>query len=96
MCVAVSQSVTTTVLPTEHMAHTHTLVFFFERGGISASFCLLAGIALQDDLLGTLSLSPIFLLAQILMRTDLGDEPDSPRRLRSSPTGGGYGPVKLV
>ena len=47
---------------------------FFERGGISASFCLLAGIALQDDLLGTLSLSPIFLLAQILMRTALGDE----------------------
>jgi hypothetical protein len=35
----VSQSVTTTLLPTEHMAHTHTLVFsFFERGGISASF----------------------------------------------------------
>ena len=26
---------------------------FFERGGILASFCLLAGIALQDDLLGT-------------------------------------------
>ena len=37
---------------TEHMAHTHTLVFsFFERGGISASFCLLAGFALQDDVL---------------------------------------------
>ena len=34
--------------------------------------------------------SPIFLLAQILMRTDLGDEPDSLRRLRSNPTGGGH------
>ena len=71
------------------MAHTHTLVFFFERG-VSFFLVLLAGIALQDDLLGTLSLSPIFLLAQILMRTDLGDEPDSPRQLRSSPTGGGH------
>ena len=29
---AVSQSVTTTLLPTEHMVHTHTLVFF--RAGI--------------------------------------------------------------
>ena len=43
---------------------------------------LLAGVALQDDVLLP-SLSPIFLLAQILVRTDLGDEPDGPRRLRS-------------
>ena len=62
------------------MVHTHTLVCFFERGGISASFCLLAGIALQDDLLVTLRFHLSFLLAQILMRTDLGDEPDRPRR----------------
>jgi hypothetical protein len=50
---SVSHYDTTTLLPTEHMVHTHTLVFFFffEPGGISASFCLLAGIALQDDLL---------------------------------------------
>ena len=41
---SVSQSVTTTLLPTEHMAHTHTLVFsFFERGGISASFVFWQG-----------------------------------------------------
>ena len=69
---------------------TLTLWSSFSSGVESRSFCLLAGIALQDDLLGTLSLSPIFLLAQILMRTDLGDEPDSPRKLRSSPTGGGH------
>jgi hypothetical protein len=42
---SVSHYDTTTLLPTEHMVHTHTLVFFFffEPGGISASFCLLAG-----------------------------------------------------
>ena len=42
---------------------------------------LLAGVALQDVLLP--SLSPIFLLTQIFVRTDPGDEPDGPRRLRS-------------
>ena len=53
---SVSQSVTTTLLPTEHMAHTHTLVFFFDMGWNLGIFLgLLAGIALQDDILGTLS-----------------------------------------
>jgi len=88
-----SLTVITTLLSTEHVVHTHTLVFFFSSGVESRHlFCLLAGIALQDDLLGASwypSLSPIFLLAQLLMRTDLGGAPDSPRRLRSSPTGGG-------
>ena len=64
------------------MVHTHTLVCFFERGGISASFLsfLWQGSHVQDDLLVTLRFHLSFLLAQILMRTDLGDEPDRPRR----------------
>ena len=79
------QSVITTLPPTEHTVHTHTLVFFFRAGwNLGIFFCLLAGIALQDDLLVTLRFHGIFLLAQIWMRTDLGDEPDSPRRFRSN------------
>ena len=90
-----SQSVTTTLLPTEHMVHSHTLVFF-ERRGITASFFVFWQV--DDRTSGLMFFLPfnslshlIFLLAQILMRTDLGDEPDSPRRLRSNPTGGGRG-----
>ena len=65
----------------------HTPLWSSFSSGVESRhlFCLLAGIALQDDVFYP-SLSPIFLLAQILMRTDLGDEPDSPRRLRSNPT----------
>ena len=77
---SVSQSVNTTLLPTEHMVHTHTLFFFFKRGGISASFLSSGRVRTSGCCSFYPSLSPIFLLAQILMRTDLGDEPDSPRR----------------
>ena len=57
----------------------HTPLWSSFSSGVESRhlFCLLAGIALQDDVFYP-SLSPIFLLAQILMRTDLGDEPDSP------------------
>ena len=37
---SVSQSVITTLLPTEHMVHTHTLVFFFFRAGWNLCICL--------------------------------------------------------
>ena len=83
------------------MAHTHTLplVFFFKcAAGISASFFfffLLAEIALQDDVHGDvlsslrfhLQLSPIFWLAQILQRADLGDEPEHPLEVAVQPAG---------
>ena len=67
------------------MFYTHTLLsglqFKIRRTEeIATSYFLLAGFALQDRLLVP-SLSPIFLLAQILMRTDLGDEPDVPTDL---------------
>ena len=84
------------------MAHTHTLLWssFFKRAaGISASFFfffifLLAGIALQDDVHGDVSsffpsLSPIFWLAQILQRADLGDEPEHPLEVAVQPAGAG-------
>ena len=67
---SVVSSVITTLLPTEP---THTLTLycnlllsFFERGEISTSFCLLAGIALNGMIFRLLpfpSLSPIFLVA---------------------------------
>jgi hypothetical protein len=63
--------------------YTHTLLsgLQFKRAEeIATSYFLLAGFALQDCLLLP-SLSPLFLLAQILMRTDLGDEPDVPTDL---------------
>ena len=72
------------------MVPTHILVFLFERGGISASFFVVWQGSHFKMMFFYPSLSPIFLLAQISMRTDLGDEPDSPRRLRSNPTGGGH------
>ena len=77
---SVSQSVITTLLPTEHMVHTHTLVFFSSGVESRHIFIFWQAIALQDDLLVTLRFHLSFLLAQILMRTDLGDEPDRPRR----------------
>ena len=83
----VSQSVQSLPHSYQRSRHTHShsglLLSFFERGGISASFCLLAGIALNGMIFRLLpfpSLSPIFLvgadLDENVMRTDLGDEPD--------------------
>ena len=71
---------------TEHMVHTHVHTLslrarWWNLQSRSIFLLLLAGVALQDVLLP--SLSPIFLLTQILVRTDLGDEPDGPRTLRS-------------
>ena len=67
------QSVTTTLLPTEHMVHTHTLVFSFSSGVESlASFCLLAGFALQDDVLLP------FAFTYLLVGADLDE--NGPRR----------------
>ena len=63
------------------MAHTHTLVFSFSSGVESlASFCLLAGFALQDDVLLPFAFTYLLVGADLDVRTDLGDDPDSPRR----------------
>ena len=81
---SVSQSVSHYHTPTNgaHVVHTHTLVFFFFRAGwnLLHLFVFGQGSHFRMNALLYPSLSPIFLLAQILMRTDLGDEPDGPRR----------------
>ena len=74
------------------MVHTHTLVFF-ERRGTTASFVFWQGSHFRMmffSIYVPFAFISIFLLAQILMRTDLGDEPDSPRRLRANSTRGGH------
>ena len=84
------------------MAHTHTLLWssFSSVRQVSLHlfffffFFLLAGIALQDDVHGDVSsffpsLSPIFWLAQILQRADLGDEPEHPLEVAVQPAGAG-------
>ena len=58
----------------EHMVNTLSLrARLWNLQSRSIFLLLLAGVALQDVLLP--SLSPIFLLTQILARTGLGDEP---------------------
>ena len=82
------------------MAHTHTLLWssFSSVRQVSLHlfffFFLLAGIALQDDVHGDVSsffpsLSPIFWLALILQRADLGDEPEHPLEVAVQPAGAG-------
>ena len=96
---SVSQSVSHYHTPSrELMAHTHTLLLssFQVCGRYLCIFFfffifLLAGIALQDDVHGDVSsffpsLSPIFWLAQILQRADLGDEPEHPLEVAVHPT----------
>ena len=46
----------------------------FKRAGrMSASYFLLAGVALQESVVSSLRCLPIFMVAQILMSTDLGN-----------------------
>ena len=97
-----SQSVSHYHTPSrELMAHTHTLLWssFSSVRQVSLHLFfffifLLAGIALQDDVHGDVSsffpsLSPIFWLAQILQRADLGDEPEHPLEVAVQPAGAG-------
>ena len=87
----------------EHMAHTHTLLWsssFQVCGGYLCIFqcifqCifffLLEGRRTSGWPSAPFTFLPIFLLAQILMRADLGDEPEHPLEvvISNEPSGAG-------
>ena len=60
---------------------------------MSASYFLLAGVALQESVVSSLRCLPIFMVAQILMSTDLGNVSllPSPPLLVYSDVGGDVG-----